>query len=145
MKKFKTVVISGGFDPTHSGHIQYFKNAKQLAGKDGMVICILNLDDFLIQKKGFAFMSYDERKDILQAMKYIDKVVKCIDKDQTVCKSLASIKPDIFAKGGDRTLGNIPERAICEELGIEMIFGVGGGKTQSSSWLIDNLLKNKKL
>lgn len=134
--------MSGGFDPVHFGHIKYFKSARQLAGKGGMVICILNSDNFLIQKKGFAFMPYNERKEILQAMKYIDKVVKCIDKDDTVIKTLASIKPDIFAKGGDRTLGNIPEREICEELGIDMRFGVGGGKLQSSSWLLNKLRKH---
>ncbi len=137
----KTIVISGGFDPVHFGHIEYFKGARQLAGKDGRVICILNSDNFLEHKKGFIFMPYQERKDIIQAMKDIDKVVKCIDKDHTVIKTLASIKPDIFAKGGDRTLGNIPERVICEELGIEMRFGVGGGKVQSSSWLLDRLKK----
>lgn len=140
----KRVVVSGGFDPVHIGHIQYFKVAKRLVGDDGKVICVLNSDDFLKNKKGFVFMPYAERKEILQAIKYIDKVVKCIDKDQTVIKTLASIKPDIFAKGGDRNLGNIPERAICEELGIEMKFGVGGGKTQSSSWLIDKVKKSLK-
>ena len=57
-------------------------------------------------------------------------------KDLTVCKSLELVKPDIFAKGGDRTLGNIPEVPVCEKLGIKMVFGVGGGKIQSSSWLI---------
>jgi len=141
MTKNKTVVISGGFDPVHFGHIEYFKGARQLAGKNGRVICILNSDDFLKNKKGYLFMLYQERKDIIQAMKYIDKVVKCIDKDHTVIKTLASIKPDIFAKGGDRTLGNIPERVICEELGIKMEFGVGGGKVQSSSWLLDRVFR----
>jgi len=138
----KTVVVSGGFDPVHSGHIKYFKGAKQLAGKRGRVVCILNSDKFLKNKKNYIFMEYDERKEVLQALRYIDKVVKCIDKDQTVCKTLKSIRPDIFAKGGDRTLGNIPERGICEELGIEMVFGVGGGKTQSSSELVKKLRKN---
>jgi len=138
----KIVVISGGFDPVHSGHVEYFKGARHLAGKNGRVVCILNSDDFLKSKKGYAFMDFNERKSVLEAMKYIDKVVKCIDKDQTVIKSLGSIKPDIFAKGGDRTLGNIPEKAICEELGIEMRFAVGGGKSQSSSWLIDKLIEN---
>ncbi len=141
MKKSNSLVVavSGGFDPLHRGHILYFKAAKRLAGDKGRVICILNSDKFLEKKKGYLFMEYEERKEILQSIKYIDKVVKCIDKDQTVCKTLKSIKPDIFAKGGDRSLGNIPERGVCEELGIKMVFGVGGGKTQSSSWIISNL------
>ena len=140
--KEKIVCVSGGMDPVHSGHIAYFKAAKQLAGDKGKGVCILNSDKFLEAKKGFAFMDYNERKSVLEAIRYIDKVVECIDDDQTVIKTLASIKPDVFAKGGDRTLGNIPEKAICEELGIEMIFGVGEGKTQSSSWLIESLKKN---
>ena len=137
MKKIlkKLVIVSGGFDCVHIGHIRYFKEAKKLGDR---LIVILNSDKFLKKKKGCAFMPYDERKEILLSIKYIDQVVKCIDTDQSVCKTLKSIKPDIFAKGGDRTLGNIPERAICEELGIEMVFGVGGGKVQSSSWLLKN-------
>ena len=126
--------MSGGFDPLHIGHIRYFKEAKKLGGK---LIVILNSDKFLKKKKRRTFMPYEERKEVLLAVRYVDQVVKCIDKDQTVCKTLKSIKPDIFAKGGDRTLGNIPEREICRKLGIEMVFGVGGGKVQSSSWLLD--------
>lgn len=137
---FKIVCVSGGFDPLHIGHIKYFKAAIQLAGEKGRVILILNTDEFLMRKKGYIFMPYSERKEILQAIKYIDKVVRCRDKDQSVCKTLVSVNPDIFAKGGDRTLGNIPERGICEEKGIEMKFGVGGGKMQSSSWLVKELL-----
>ena len=130
----KLVCVSGGFDPLHIGHIRYFKEAKKLGGK---LIVILNSDKFLKKKKRRTFMPYEERKEVLLAVRYVDQVVKCIDKDQTVCKTLKSIKPDIFAKGGDRTLGNIPEREICRKLGIEMVFGVGGGKVQSSSWLLD--------
>ncbi len=136
----KIVVVSGGFDPLHIGHVKYFKAAKQLARENGRVILILNTDKFLIKKKGYVFMPYSERKEILQSLRYIDKVVRCRDEDQTVCKTLKSIEPDIFAKGGDRTLGNIPERGVCERLGIKMRFGVGGGKMQSSSWLIKKIL-----
>ncbi len=139
---YKVVSVSGGFDPLHIGHIKYFKAAKQLAGNKGRVILILNTDEFLLKKKGYVFMSYNERKELLQAIKYIDKVVRCRDKDQSVCKTLTSVHPDIFAKGGDRTLDNILEKEICEREGIEMKFGVGGGKLQSSSWLVKKLLKN---
>lgn len=138
--KPKIVCVSGGFSPIHIGHIRYFKDAKKLGDK---LIVILNTDEFLKTKRGVVFIPYQERKEIIESIKYVDKVVRCIDKDQSVCKTLKSLKPDIFAKGGDRTLGNIPERAICEELGIEMVFGVGGGKIQSSSWLLKNYDKKR--
>jgi len=135
----KIVAVSGGFDPLHIGHIRYFKEAKKLGDK---LIVILNTDEFLKKKKGFNFMSYEERKETIRAIKHIDEVYRCRDTDQSVCKTLRMIKPDIFAKGGDRTLGNIPEREVCEELGIEMVFGVGGGKVQSSSWLLGEFKKD---
>lgn len=138
-KKEIIVAVSGGFDPLHIGHIQYFKEAKKLGDK---LVVILNSDRFLMNKKGYIFMPYKERKEIIKRIKYIDKVIDCIDKDQTVCKTLKMLKPDIFAKGGDRTLENIPERKICEELGIKMVFNVGKGKVQSSSWLVDKVRKN---
>lgn len=137
----KIVATSGGFDPLHVGHIRLFKEARKLGDK---LIVILNTDEFLKKKKGFCFMSYEERKETIRAIKYVDEVYRCRDTDQSVCKTLRLIKPDIFAKGGDRTLGNIPERAVCEELGIEMKFGVGGGKIQSSSWLLGEF-KSKDL
>lgn len=135
-----TVAVSGGFDPPHFGHIRYFRDAKKLGNK---LIVILNTDDFLIGKKGYAFMPFEERKELIESIVYVDEVIKCIDKDETVCKTLELIRPDIFAKGGDRTIDNIPEREICEELGIKMVFGVGGEKVQSSSWLVDKCVNSK--
>ena len=135
-----TVAVSGGFDPIHVGHIRYFKEAKKLGDK---LVVILNSDQFLKNKKGYIFMPFEERKELLESIKYVDEVVRCIDKDQTVCQTLRKLKPDIFAKGGDRNLKNIPEKEVCEELGIKMLFGVGGGKVQSSSWLVDNSIKKK--
>jgi D-beta-D-heptose 7-phosphate kinase/D-beta-D-heptose 1-phosphate adenosyltransferase len=132
-----TVAISGGFDPIHIGHIKYINAAARL----GWVWVILNSDDFLLQKKGFIFMPKEERKELLWSIKNVHNVVECIDKDDTVCETLKLMKPEIFAKGGDRTKDNIPEAKICEELGIEMVFGVGGtDKPQSSSWLVERLI-----
>lgn len=135
------VAVSGGFDPIHIGHVRYLKEAKKLGDK---LIVILNTDNFLIKKKNYAFMSFDERKEILENIKWVDKVVKCIDEDQSVCKTLEMIKPDIFAKGGDRTIDNIPEVDVCNRLGIKMIFNVGGGKEQSSSELVKKFKEKEK-
>lgn len=81
-------------------------------------------------------MKFKERKEIIENLKSVDKVVPCIDKDQSICKTLEKLKPDIFANGGDKKLGNIPEKEICKKLGIKMVFNVGGKKIQSSSWLV---------
>ncbi len=128
-----TVVVSGGFDPLHVGHIRYLKEAKNLGNN---LVVILNSDNFLKQKKGYVFMPYEERKEILESIKYVDRVVACVDQDLTVCKTLEMLKPNIFAKGGDRTLENTPEVDVCRKLGIKIVFGVGGNKIQSSSWLM---------
>jgi len=140
-KKLKIVAVSGGYDPVHIGHIREFKAAKKLGDR---LYAILNSDGFLKRKKGFVFMPFKERKEILESIKYIDKVIPCIDKDQSVCKTLAKLKPDIFSKGGDRTFENIPEASVCKKHNIKMIFGVGGGKVQSSSALTKKLKKIRR-
>jgi len=132
----KIVAVSGGFDPIHVGHIRYFKAAKELGD---YLMVILNRDDWLIEKKGYKVMSYEDREEIILAIRYVDEVVPQIDVDDTVCYSLEVYKPDIFAKGGDRTQENIPELTTCIENGIELAFDVGGGKAQSSSNLIEVL------
>ena len=92
-KNLKIVAVSGGFDPVHIGHVRQFKEAKRLGDK---LYVILNSDRFLKNKKGFIFMPFKQRKEILESIKYIDKVIPCIDRDQSVCRTLAKIKPDIF-------------------------------------------------
>lgn len=131
---YKIVTVSGAFDPVHIGHIRLFKEAKKLG--DSLIV-ILNTDDFLIRKKGQAFMPYEEREEIIKSIRYVDEVVKCIDKGQTVCKTLEWLKPDIFANGGDRTSANIPESDTCDKLSIQMAFEIGGEKIQSSSNLLN--------
>lgn len=139
----KVVVTSGGFDPLHVGHIRCLKDAKKIGD---FLIVILNSDTFLLSKKGFVFMPYEERKEILKSIKYVDSVMDCVDKDQSVCETLRMFHKEngndcdmIFAKGGDKTLENIPEVNVCKELNIMMIFGVGGSKVQSSSDLIKKI------
>jgi len=125
----KVVAVSGFFDPIHRGHIEYLQLAKRLGDK---LIVILNNDEQAILKKGKPFMPLDDRKAILQAIKYVDEVFISIDTDTSVCKSLQVVKPHIFAKGGDRFATEIPESTICKELGIKIVDGLGE-KVQSSS------------
>lgn len=134
-------IISGGFDPIHVGHIELMLKAKNLADE---LFVIVNDDNFLIKKKGKPFMPFEERVQIVESIKYVNKAVKCIDKDQTVCQTLKCIISNssleenfLFCNGGDRTSGeNTPEHALCLELGIEPVYGLGD-KIQSSSWLTD--------
>ena len=137
------VAVSGGFDPIHIGHVRMFKAAKRLGGK---LVVILNNDNWLRSKKGYVFMPEAERKEILLALRDVDRVVMTShtvnDADQSVSKALSKIRPHIFANGGDRLKRNIPEVNLCKKLGLKMVFNVGSGKVQSSSWLI-NRLRNK--
>ncbi len=135
----KKIVVSGGFDPVHIGHLELLENAKKLGNQ---LTVILNSDKFLQQKKGFIFMPFDERKKILLGFSCVDKVVRSIDKDNTVCETLKSLRKknqvDVFANGGDRKdINDIPEYKICKDNGIEMLFDIGGDKIQSSSELIE--------
>jgi len=146
-KKKIVVAVSGGFDPVHAGHIRLFKGAKKLGDE---LAVILNNDNWLKKKKGFVFIPQNERKEILESIKWIDKVILTRHdpnpKDMSVSSELKKLKPDIFANGGDRTKKNIPEVAICKKIGCKMVFNVGrGGKIQSSSWLLENFLKNAKI
>lgn len=134
-----TVAVSGGFDPLHVGHIRMFQEAAKL----GELVVIVNNDDFLIEKKGRVFMPLLERMEIIQAIGCVNSVMASVDNDMTVRASLALLQPDIFANGGDRFSTDIPEREICEKLGIQMVFGVGGGKVQSSSSLCNEYENSK--
>lgn len=139
MKK-KIVAVSGGFDPIHHGHVRMIKESRKLGDE---LVVILNNDNWLINKKGFAFMPEEERKEVLEGIKGVDRVIltdhKIGDPDRSVCRALREIKPHIFANGGDRKPDGdpAPEVAVCDELGIEMVYDMGvDGKVQSSSWLI---------
>lgn len=133
----KIVVVSGGFDPLHSGHIAYFRAAKQLG--DVLVVGV-NSDDWLKRKKGQAFMDWYERSVIIHHLKEVNFVIQFDDSDGSAIKLLETVKrtwPDdhiIFANGGDRTKENIPEMSVE---GVEFVFGVGGSnKMNSSSWIL---------
>jgi|TARA_R110002110_G_scaffold83975_10_gene218039 cytidyltransferase-like protein len=128
----KKIAVSGGFDPIHIGHVRMI----QEASKHGSVVVIANSDEWLLRKKGYIFMPFDERAEILMSIEGVTEVYQAYDDDNTVCVSLRKIRPDAFANGGDRKSDNTPEMDVCEELGIEMFWNVGGGKIQSSSTLV---------
>ena len=136
----KTIMVSGGFDPPHIGHIRMFKEAS----KWGKVIVALNSDEWLMRKKGYVFMTLKERLEIITEFASVDYVMSFDDADDTACDAIASMKPDAFANGGDRKKDNTPEMEMCDELGIQMLWGIGGkDKPQSSSWLVNKFLENK--
>ena len=125
----ETVMVSGGFDPVHAGHIRMIRHAAQYGG----VIVIANSDDWLFRKKGFVFMEYERRIEILNAIKGVVLVDSVDDSDGTVCEAIRRLKPTYFANGGDRGKSNTPEQAVCEELGVKLLWGIGGEEKLDSS------------
>jgi len=136
----KIVIVSGYFNPLHKGHLEYFEQAKQ-HGDELWVIVNSDLQRELKDSK--EFMEEDERLQIVQALRVVDQAIISIDKDRTVRESIGLIAVFMFSQnsqiafcnGGDQTNETIPEREVCEELGIELIDGLGD-KVQSSSWLL---------
>ena len=133
----KVVLVTGGFDPIHSGHISYFKEAKLLGDK---LIVGLNSDAWLERKKGRAFMPGYERSAIIENLKMVDGVILFNDNDDTAIEAIKNVQrlyPNatiICANGGDRTKENIPELVVD---GVDFVFNVGNNKTISSSELLD--------
>ena len=152
------IILSGGFDPVHKGHIRMFREAANLGAQ---VIVGLNSDEWLTRKKGKPFMEWDERAEILESCKFVNQVLPFDDSDDTASDLIRRVHSlydgeeheheytDFdhmgmvgyyqlyFANGGDRTTDNVPEMKVCKELDVTMLWGVGGGKIQSSSWLIN--------
>jgi len=134
----KIIVVSGGFDPIHSGHVAYFKNAKKLGDK---LIVALNSDEWLVSKKGKSFMPFEERKIIIENLSFVDSVIDFEDDNNgSAINALIKVKEMyhqdqiVFANGGDRNEKNIPEMSVD---GVEFLFGVGGSdKKNSSSWIL---------
>ena len=124
-----TVMVSGGFDPVHAGHIRMIRHAAEF----GDVVVIANSDDWLYRKKGFIFMEWEKRVEILNAIKGVVLVDSVDDSDGTVCEAIRRLKPTYFANGGDRGRSNTPEQTVCEELGIELLWGIGGEEKIDSS------------
>jgi cytidyltransferase-like protein len=134
----KVVLVTGGFDPLHSGHISYLKEAATLG--DYLVVGV-NSDEWLTRKKGRSFMPWSERANIIKHLSMVDKVIAFNDSDNTAIHAITQVKEMwprddiIFANGGDRTKNNVPEMIFGD---VDFIFGVGGeNKANSSSWILE--------
>ena len=134
----KRVAVSGYFDPIHVGHLEYLKLAKELGDK---LVVIVNNNHQCVLKKGKPFMDEADRVEIVKALGIVDEVFLSIDQDKSVCASLEEVKPNIFANGGDRHTGEVPETVVCKTNNIKIVDGLGG-KIRSSSDLTG--LKEKK-
>jgi D-beta-D-heptose 7-phosphate kinase/D-beta-D-heptose 1-phosphate adenosyltransferase len=135
----KVIMASGGFDPMHVGHLQYLQEAAKI-NSDYALVVVVNSDDWLMRKKGFIFMPWEERAAMVAGVSGVDFVVGWDDGTSTVTGAIGWIRPAIFAKGGDRdTPEKIPEYTTCRLIGCKVVMNVGGGKIQSSSELVGNL------
>jgi len=148
VKPMRVIVISGYFNPIHSGHIDYIKSAKQ---RGDVLVVIVNNDNQVELKGSVPFQNENERFKIVSNIKGVDRTVLSIDEDSTVCESLRMVYKTyeddpffhqmFFCNGGDRKEGGVPEDILTEELGINMLYNIGGEKVQSSSELIKNAAK----
>ncbi len=133
------MILSGGFDPVHKGHINMFKAAKNMAHK---VIVGINSDAWLVSKKGKCFMNYSERASIISAFQDVDQIMQFSDVDGTALDLLSRVQrlyPECslaFGNGGDRNEDNTPEKGFCHAYNIEMVWQVGGKKVRSSSEIV---------
>ena len=146
MKK-TAIIVSGYFNPLHKGHIEYFMEAKKLGDK---LIVGLNSDHWLTRKKGKPFMSLENRSSIIQNLSMVNEVVMYNDEDDTSCHAIAQVLHSyvnvIFANGGERILSNIPEyQRYGSDKRVKFVCNVGGDKTESSSWLLDEWKSPKTL
>jgi len=138
----KIVLVSGGFDPIHSGHIAYLAEAKKLGNE---LWVALNSDAWLSRKKGQPFMDFENRRSVLENLSMVDRVFAYNDNDDSAASAIfqtlsSTTGKVIFANGGDRTAGNIPEMEVFgDHSSVEFAFGVGGeDKKNSSSWILDS-------
>jgi D-beta-D-heptose 7-phosphate kinase/D-beta-D-heptose 1-phosphate adenosyltransferase len=140
MPNAKIVLVTGGFDPLHSGHLSYFKAARALGDR---LIVGVNSDAWLARKKGRSFMSWDERANLVSSIRFVDSILRFDDNDNSASDAIQAVLdgyPDceiVFANGGDRDQNNIPEMRI-QDPRLTFAFGVGGEtKANSSSWILE--------
>jgi cytidyltransferase-like protein len=141
IKMYNIVLITGGFDPIHSGHIEYLKAARKLGD---VLIVGVNSDEWLTRKKGKPFLSWQERSTIVENIKGVSYVLDFDDSDGSAKDAIIRVRQSwpastiIFANGGDRTSQNIPEMDL-QDPNLTFVFGVGGEKKKnSSSWILNN-------
>jgi cytidyltransferase-like protein len=139
MKK-KAIIVSGYFNPIHKGHLEYFNTAKALTDE---LFVIVNNDHQRALKGSKEFQQEEERMIIVSNIKAVDLAILSVDTDRTVCKTIEKIAKEFgttydlaFANGGDQNNDTIPEKSICETMGIQLLDGLGD-KIQSSSWLLN--------
>lgn len=138
----KLVMVSGGFDPVHVGHLRMFEEAKKLGDE---LLVVINCDDWLMRKKGKKFMSSHDRAEIIKGFRCVDHVFVLESDRADVGEAIELFKPAIFANGGDRKAEkDIPEAEVCKKYNVEMVFNVGGGKLRSSSELLKEYHKEEK-
>lgn len=126
------ILVSGGFDPLHIGHVRMIRDAKRY----GHVWVAVNSDEWLMRKKGYVFMPWSERAEIVRALECVAGILPVDDKDNHVAQAIRGLRPKVFGNGGDRTTANPLEHQACLEVGAREVFGLGGGKIQSSSELV---------
>jgi cytidyltransferase-like protein len=135
------VLTSGGFDPMHIGHLRCIQESA-LLGKT--LIVVVNDNGFLHRKKGYKFMDIADRMEIIDGLRGVDFVVSYDDGSQFISGAIEQLRPDIFAKGGDRAKPeDIPEWDTCQAVGCKVVFDVGGGKIRSSSELVGTFRDNE--
>jgi len=128
------VCVAGGFDPIHKGHIKHIKKARKLG--DYLVV-IISRNDQMIQKKNYRLLPLEDRKAVIEELRSVDEVVVNIDKDTGCAETLRMIRPNIFAKGGDRTPDNMPASEVeaCREIGCKIVYGIGKQLGSSSNYV----------
>lgn len=138
-KKYDILVLSGGFDPPHIGHVRMIKEAAEIADN---VIVGVNSDEWLQNKKGYIFMPWEERSELVSSFKGVTETVEFNDDDGSACDLIEKVRkqfPDssiAFGNGGDRVLDNVPEVLVATQENIDLVWKLGGGKIQSSSDMV---------
>jgi len=120
----RVIALSGAFDPLHPGHLRMIQGARNF----GRVLIILNSDEWVRRNRGVVIMPWADRREILLAVRGVDRVEGVDDADNTVCEALRRLRPHVFGNGGLRTSRNTPERLLCNELSIAGVWGIGGGE-----------------
>ncbi len=140
-KKYDILVLSGGFDPPHIGHARMIRSASDIAEN---VIVGVNSDEWLENKKGYIFMPWEERAELVSYFRGVTEAVAFNDDDGTACDLIEKVRkqfPDktiAFGNGGDRVTDNVPEVLVATQSNVDLVWNLGGGKIQSSSDLVKN-------